>query len=201
MVLTPESSDDGVRLESSEDEEAVLEGAFARLELTRPLAVTKDSKPTREVTHPTPYVHDPPAPGANDSSAGITNPRKPSESILKIYHPILRSADDESPVRYFHRFFTFTPDDAAPIRDEFRRLAKQMGWTRESTKYVQEQHAAFASELQYCVYGRYGRAATLSRVQSFCKDVGIDPVPASMTQCKKVRISSMLARYSLTRVH
>lgn len=63
----------------------------------------------------------------------------------------------------------------------FNRLAIQEGWTKTQRK--KRRHEAIAGEIE----GIYGTDNTkLEKWQELCRDVKIEPVPTSITKCRKV---------------
>lgn len=112
--------------------------------------------------------------GKNDNSDSTTpashgtNPTSEAESS---------SASDG----YFDRHTNFAQNPEADLSAEFARLAIAKGWSKKQ----QKAHKAEAIEAEF---GRlYGTSYDkLESWQDLCREVGIDPVPQSITQCKKV---------------
>ncbi|KAI9764602.1 MAG: hypothetical protein M1840_008331 [Geoglossum simile] len=76
----------------------------------------------------------------------------------------------------------FTPDPTAPLASEFTRLAKSQGWRPNSKRYRKERALCFATEFE----AHYGnKSERLEGWQSLCQEVDIDPIPLSITKCKK----------------
>jgi hypothetical protein len=87
---------------------------------------------------------------------------------------------------YFDQFENFRPDHNAPLMDEFQRLAQTQQWKKGGERYRKERQACLTNEYhQY--FGRDARK--LEGWQALCKDLSIEPVPPSITKCKKVRPS------------
>lgn len=63
----------------------------------------------------------------------------------------------------------------------FNRLAIKEGWSKTQRK--KRRHEAIAGELD-AIYGT--DTTKLEKWQELCRDVKIDPVPGSITKCKKV---------------
>ncbi len=89
-----------------------------------------------------------------------------------------------SAVGGFDGFVNFEVDPTASIVAEFKRLAIQNDWKKNSTEYkanraqlvVDEFGALFGSNL-----------SALGGWQELCKAVGIVDIPPSIKQCKKVK--------------
>jgi len=98
-------------------------------------------------------------------------------------------ADGGAPAGFFDAFTTsgFTPDPTASIAAEFARLAAHMGWGKQSREYREQRLRAYGAEFER----HYGAdASRLENWQRLCGEVGVEGVPGSITQCKKVRWTS-----------
>jgi hypothetical protein len=82
----------------------------------------------------------------------------------------------------------FRPNPQAGVHKEFKRLAKVMGWTDEERRYRQGE--AYESEFNF--HYPDGGSDRLSTWRELCREVGIDPIPVSITQCKEVFLSGSL---------
>lgn len=86
---------------------------------------------------------------------------------------------------YFDRFPEFKVNNAAPIRDEFRRLAKEQGWGKKSANFKTQHLMCMTME-----FDRYHGQLTSTNLQAWqqlCIEIARDqPVPGSITKCKKV---------------
>ena len=89
---------------------------------------------------------------------------------------------------YFSRFPTFAPNSEATLIENFRQLAISKSWGKKSKKFKEERKSyMFAladSHLGSIDTG--GVAETLVALQGLCEELGVSPVPTSITQCKKV---------------
>ena len=86
---------------------------------------------------------------------------------------------------YFANFRNFAPDPTAGLQVEFARLAIDQGWGRKSKKRKEEWRRACEDEFEK----HFGAAFTGGRLlawQNLCGELGVDPIPGSITQCKKV---------------
>lgn len=83
---------------------------------------------------------------------------------------------------YFDHYPKFDHDAQSGLLAEFERLSVSRGWKRGGKRYMQERALCCGEELQALVGG-----GKLEAIQQLCLDVGIDDVPDSITQCKKVR--------------
>lgn len=84
---------------------------------------------------------------------------------------------------YFESFRAqgFTPNGRIGLQAEFERLAAHMKWGK--TRRPIEREEAFQEE----VNGFFDDNATkLESWQQLCREVFVEPVPVSITQCKKV---------------
>ncbi|KAI9720667.1 MAG: hypothetical protein M1812_002847 [Candelaria pacifica] len=77
---------------------------------------------------------------------------------------------------------SFTPDPTAGLADEFARLALFHGWKPQDKRYHKER-AKFYTEGFNTAWGT--DASKLSIWQALCQEVRIEPVPESITKCKK----------------
>ncbi|EFY94683.1 hypothetical protein X797_010620 [Metarhizium robertsii] len=86
-------------------------------------------------------------------------------------------------------FFAAYPDfDYEPTNEvwsEYRRLVKHYGWKTKSQK-EKEANAAFRIALVEQFGSIYGTDENkLEALQRLCEKLGIDPIPTSITACKK----------------
>ncbi len=86
------------------------------------------------------------------------------------------------PRTWFSRFGRFVYDTSADLRTNFDRLAVEQNW-REQTK------RRFWPECQEAEFALHFSSDTtkLEKWQELCRTVGIEEVPRSITQCRKVR--------------
>lgn len=86
------------------------------------------------------------------------------------------------------RHFTRVKDselgpNATTLVEEFERLALDRNWAPGSKRYRQQKQKYFAREF----HQQFGQDENrLHGWQNLCRDVGIDPPPESIGQCKKV---------------
>jgi hypothetical protein len=119
------------------------------------------------------------------------------------FPPTLPSTTDDStfpmaaindPVGNFFAQFTgigFNFDTQAPIASEFHRLRVMVSWNkRDHKRFRAEFHASVASEFLH-LYGEDVR--DLGALQRLCVVNGIEPIPTSITQCRKVRYPFFLS--------
>jgi hypothetical protein len=77
----------------------------------------------------------------------------------------------------------FVPDPNAPLAIEFKRLAKHQGWGNRSKQFYEQRASCFVRAFEI----HYGnKSERLEGWQWLCGEVHIDPIPESITQCKKV---------------
>lgn len=83
---------------------------------------------------------------------------------------------------FWFQFPGFEPEPRAPFKQELGRLYKHVNaTTKKEKKDLQAQ--ALTAEIKF----HYGASMTkLDRWQELCKEVGIEKIPTSITQCQKV---------------
>lgn len=77
--------------------------------------------------------------------------------------------------------FTYNPQ--AGFVSEFTRLARQMGWGKRSAQYRDERALCFQLEILIA----FGDGSNIEKWQMLCEEVGIEEIPTSIKQCRKVR--------------
>jgi len=88
-----------------------------------------------------------------------------------------------SQATFFAIFDDFQSDPTAALTDEFSRLAVQRQWKPGSKAYRKNRRRCYIEEFNT----HWGKdASRLETWQALSREVGIDPVPTSITQCKKV---------------
>ncbi|KAI9725166.1 MAG: hypothetical protein M1828_003508 [Chrysothrix sp. TS-e1954] len=92
------------------------------------------------------------------------------------------SEDDGVVIGYFDKHPDFEANRTAPIQEEFRRLAEANNWQDGTEKFWNEYRTCLDQELASSLKSRI---SNITPLQSLCKDVGADPVPASNSQCRK----------------
>ncbi|KAJ9649046.1 hypothetical protein H2199_000959 [Coniosporium tulheliwenetii] len=112
---------------------------------------------------------------SGQASSSATLSKKPSQ-----HHQA--KLEDGVKLGYFESFTDFVPDPTDSLASEFKRLAIHKKWATDSDKYHHNRRLAYADQ-----FGQYfGTDATkLENFQRLCVEVGIDPPPLSITQCKK----------------
>lgn len=115
-----------------------------------------------------------PAISADSVETKAANTNQRSESTTSESH-----AADMSP--YWSQFPTFVPNPRARFKNELARLAKHENWSSKTKR--KQQVKALSAEIAHH-YGTH--KDKLDRWQQLCEDVGIDVVPTSIRQCRKV---------------
>jgi hypothetical protein len=135
-----------------------------------------------------------------DSDLTISNPDiAPSKSDDPVPNdskstPPSPSTPPPTPSPYWLQFPGFTPIPTSTFNSELSRLAKQCNWTNKEKR--KQQVKALAAEITH----HYGvHQNKLDRWRQLCEDVGIDVVPTSITQCRKVR--SIILSYHRSSFH
>ena len=84
---------------------------------------------------------------------------------------------------FFDKFANFIANPTKRVEEEFDRLARLEGWKKGSRRYRREWVRCSMSGFT----AHYGTGAEkLVTWQDLCKDVAINPIPPTITQCKKV---------------
>ncbi|KAI9812009.1 MAG: hypothetical protein M1827_004901 [Pycnora praestabilis] len=90
---------------------------------------------------------------------------------------------------FFDRYANFVPDPQANLVEEFARLAVATGMNPCGATYRRRRREFFIEEFNL----HWGTDGTKLKIwQRLCREVRIDPVPVSITQCKKVFIVVLL---------
>ena len=89
---------------------------------------------------------------------------------------------------YFGGFANFEEDPAAPLEEEFARLAISRGWKEDSKRYQKQKKLCLVAQYHVHIGNADvgGQQEKLSKLQKLCQELRVSPVPASITQCKKV---------------
>ncbi|KAF2866282.1 hypothetical protein BDV95DRAFT_584450 [Massariosphaeria phaeospora] len=77
----------------------------------------------------------------------------------------------------------FVPDPLASLAAEFTRLTIHQGWSSKNTKSQKKRRARFYADEWDAQFGHVKNK--LQGWQELCEEVGIKPVPSSITQCRK----------------
>ncbi|KAF1992671.1 hypothetical protein P154DRAFT_203439 [Amniculicola lignicola CBS 123094] len=87
-----------------------------------------------------------------------------------------------TPNGFLAKFPTFKRDPADGLEHVFELLTLHEGWSKKSKKQRQRKAELFEEEFK----AQFTEGKTkLESWQALCKEVGIDPVPSSITQCRK----------------
>ena len=92
-------------------------------------------------------------------------------------------ANSSSAHDYFAAYPNFDPDPHLPLLANFNRLAKAQGWGKKRRK---EERPIYLLA-QYAIHLGGISAGKLQVWQGLCRELRLDPIPTSITQCKKVR--------------
>jgi hypothetical protein len=110
---------------------------------------------------------------ASSEVSGTKSPQELDHSNTESYR--------SSPSSYWLQFPGFEPNPTATFKNELARLSKHENWSTK--RRHKEQVQALTAELAH----HYGTHLNkLDRWQQLCEDVGIDVIPTSITQCRKV---------------
>jgi len=84
---------------------------------------------------------------------------------------------------FFSRFPGFEADPTVPLLVDFERLAVSRHWIAGSKTYARHRRVCLTQEFEKC-YGQDG--TKLASWQALCIDLRVEPVPTSITKCRKV---------------
>ncbi len=85
---------------------------------------------------------------------------------------------------YFDRFPEFNYDESKETIAQFHRLAKQKHWDEDEHK---DERKALQTALVLQFNDTYGEEETdIHGWQKLCHAIDVDPMPGSVTECKKV---------------
>jgi hypothetical protein len=124
---------------------------------------------------------------ASDPTLDEIDTVEPADSVPDVNdtHHIPDSQDLKSSIPnispYWLKFPGFIPNPTATFQNELARLAKHEEWTNKTKR--KQQVKALSAEVAHH-YGTHMNK--LDRWQQLCEDVGIDVVPTSIRQCRKV---------------
>jgi len=91
---------------------------------------------------------------------------------------------------YWRSFPDFDHNPHAPIKEEFRRLAKLKGWIGNNTEKQRIYREEWGKCFRYEFKKHYGKnASSLAGWQSLCGEVRLDPIPDTVRGCRKVSYS------------
>lgn len=97
---------------------------------------------------------------------------------------IATCCDQLEEMSFFTNFPDFDHDPAASILEEFERLTIHRQWKRGGERWKKERNRCLNEEFEH----HYTAGVTvLDQWQGLCRELSIDPVPGTITQCKKVR--------------
>ncbi|KAL5115729.1 hypothetical protein ACEQ8H_006337 [Pleosporales sp. CAS-2024a] len=118
-------------------------------------------------------------PDEADLTTALAPPTTTADS--KAEEATIDASPSEEPSPYWLQFSRFEPSPRAPFKKELARLAKHENWSNKEKR--KQQVKALAAEITH----HYGTNRNkLDRWQQLCEDVGVDIVPKSITQCRKV---------------
>ena len=90
---------------------------------------------------------------------------------------------------YLNRFPTFTPNPETTLLENFAQLAISKDWDKDGRVFKKEKKAYLTAlaDTHIEILDRAGPAEKLAGFQALCTELGVSPVPTSITQCKHVR--------------
>jgi hypothetical protein len=122
-----------------------------------------------------------------DTAGSETEAKEPTSSS----RPCTPTTPPPSVCPYWQQFPGFVPEPTATFKDELARLAEHENWSNNAKR--KQQVKALTAEIAHH-YGTHMNK--LDRWQQLCEDVGIDVIPTSIKQCKKVCCAIRGVRYS-----
>ncbi|KAJ7159692.1 hypothetical protein C8R46DRAFT_1108902 [Mycena filopes] len=84
---------------------------------------------------------------------------------------------------YWDSYPNFVHNPAGQLQKEFKLLAKQCGWKADGAQYKREWARCGREEFTHHFGSEENR---LEGWQALCQTVGLEDIPTSITQCKKV---------------
>lgn len=90
---------------------------------------------------------------------------------------------------YLDRFPGFQRDPWRPLNEEFASLASFKQW-RIGSKPYQREHTRFLLAEFDLHLGTVEQSRKLEDWQALCQELRVNPIPGSITQCKKVKPST-----------
>lgn len=90
---------------------------------------------------------------------------------------------------YLDRFPGFQRNPRRPVNEEFASLARFKQWRIDSNVYRREQILFLRAEFDLHL-GNVEQGRKLVDWQALCHELRVNPIPGSITQCKKVRVSA-----------
>ena len=97
---------------------------------------------------------------------------------------------------YLDRFPDFQRNPRLPLNEEFASLASFKRWRIDSKVYTREKTRFLCAEFDLHL-GIVEQGRKLVDWQALCHELRVNPIPGSITQCKKVRVSTQRRKYSL----
>ncbi|KAF1947868.1 hypothetical protein EJ02DRAFT_417355 [Clathrospora elynae] len=122
--------------------------------------------------------------GVSVSSAPASEAAPASPSERGTPPPSDSGSSDVGDLNYFAKFNSFVANPEAGFIAEFKRLAIHENWSEKQKKVRR------ADAVEYEIARHYGTDKTkLEKWQELCGEVKIEPVPLSITKCKKALAS------------
>lgn len=90
---------------------------------------------------------------------------------------------------YLDHFPGFQRDPRRPLSEEFASLASFKQWRIGSRLYKREQTRFLCAEFDLRL-GTVEQSRKLEDWQALCQELRANPIPGSITQCKKVKAST-----------
>lgn len=90
---------------------------------------------------------------------------------------------------YLDRFPDFQRDPQRPLNEEFTSLASFKQW-RIGSKLYKREHTRFLRAEFDLHLGVVEQSRTLEDWQALCQELRVNPIPGSITKCKKVKAST-----------
>jgi hypothetical protein len=88
---------------------------------------------------------------------------------------------------YWDSFPDFDHNPHASIQDEFQRLAKQEGWKGKGKQKKETRREEWIKCFNSEFETHYGKdASSLAGWQSLCSEVGLDVIPDTVQECRRV---------------
>lgn len=89
---------------------------------------------------------------------------------------------------YLATYPSFTPSASTPALTNFKNLARAQNWGKNSKKYKAERdtYLTALADVYISSLDAGGVKERLAELQGLCREVGVETVPDTIRQCRKV---------------
>ena len=128
--------------------------------------------------------------------APVSFPRERRSPLILLYiqpptlpHDIRTTMASTHRNNYLDRFPGFQRDPRRPLNEEFASLASFQQW-RIGSKVYRREHIRFLCAEFDLHLGIVEQGRKLEDWQALCHELRVNPIPGSITQCKKVEVNT-----------